>query len=168
MTHKASRVKHAVLVEIASQATPPSGTLDVVACVTHTPGGKIPGTDYPNGLGGKTQYGAAWFDGLKDTGPIGQWFDSQADAYELIRMLTGEEGELWQRKQARLERIAAIEAAEVEAEKAAREATKERARLVKKGVDLAEATGGGSSRRSRSSERPTGTTGRRSVVRRKS
>lgn len=153
---KAKRPTTEELREIALAAVPPSGTLDCVAYVEHTPGGTLPnGT--PNGLGGHTRFGAAWFDGLKTSEPIAL-FDNQKDAYRLIGMITGEEGELWRRKQARLERIAQIEAAEKAAEAEVKETSKALRSLARKGVDIAEATGGGSSRRSRSSEKPSAST----------
>lgn len=153
---KAKHPTDAELREIALAAVPPSGTLDCVAYVEHTPGGTLPnGT--PNGLGGHTRYGAAWFDGLKTSAPIAL-FDDQKDAYRLINLITGEEGELWARKQARRERIAQIEAAEAAAAAEAKEQAKALGKLARKGVDIAEATGGGSRRPSRSSERPSGST----------
>lgn len=153
---KAKHATDAELREIALAAVPPSGTMDCVAYVEHTPGGTLPnGT--PNGLGGHTRYGAAWFDGLKTSEPFAL-FDNQKDAFRLINLVTGEEGELWRRKEVRRARIAELDAAEAAAAAEAKETERSLRKLAKKGVDIAEATGGGSSRRSRSSEKPSAST----------
>src|SRR5574337_962148 len=145
---KAKHPTDAELREIALAAVPPSGTLDCVACVEHAPGGTLP-NGAPNGLGGHTRYGAAWFDGLKTSEPFAL-FDDQKDAYRLIRVVTGEEGELWRRKEAQRARIAELDAAEAAAAAEAKETERSLRKLAKKGVDLKEATGGGSRRPSRS------------------
>lgn len=144
--------------EMLTNVVLPSGVTDVCMVVEHTPGTKIPGTDYPSGLGGHTQYGPAFVvDGRITTAPVAL-FDTQVEARYAHALLAGEEGELWARKQARQARIAELEAAEAAAAEEARVTAKEMRRLAKKGVDLTEATGGGSSRRSRSSEKPSDST----------
>lgn len=144
--------------EMLANVVLPSGVTDVCMVVEHTPGTKIPGTDYPSGLGGHTQYGPAFVvDGRITTAPVAL-FDTQVEARYAHAFLAGEEGELWARKEARRARIAEIEAAEAAAAEEAKATAKEMKRLARKGVDLTEATGGGSSRRSRSSEKRSAST----------
>lgn len=170
MTTKVKRVKLEELRVIAAGVVVPPNATDVVMAVEHTPGGTLPnGT--PNGLGGKTRYGPAFFiGGLRPGEPIAL-FSTQAEARELLALIAGPEGELWQRKEARRRRIAELEeierANEAEAAEAAKEKAKTERRLRRAGVDIAEATGGGSSRRSTSSSRRTGTTGKPRAARRK-
>lgn len=147
---KIARVRPELLGSIAAEAVPPSGTLDVVVVVEHQQGSKIKGTDLWSGLGGVTQYGVAWFDGLKASKPIAL-FDHQKDAHALAALLTGEEGELWKIKQARKERIARIEAEEAAMETSSTPSGGSRVPKPKR-------RGAGSSRRSRSSEKPSGST----------
>lgn len=166
MTTKVKRVKLEELQAIAAGVVVPPGATDVVMVVDHTPGGMLPnGT--PNGLGGQTRYGPAFFiDGRKADEPIAL-FDTQAEARQLLKLIAGPEGELWQRKEARRQRITELEEIERANQAAAREEARVVRRLSRAGIDIAEATGGGSSRRSTSSARPTGTTGRPRAVRRK-
>lgn len=148
---------------MALEAVPPSGTLDVVARVEHTHGGKIAGTDLWSGIGGETRYGAAWFDGLKAT-PFGPDFENQRDAFKLINALAGEGSELWSRKEARRARIAEREAAAAAEEAEEMTLLKEAARAAKKSIHSLSVTerkrilGAGSSRPSRSSEKPSDST----------
>lgn len=138
--------------EIAATVVLPSGTTDLYMHVHHEPGGKIPGTDYPNGLGGKTTYGPApIIDGRERGAPF--FLGTMGEARYLFGRLDGEEGELWQRREARRRRIAELDAAEAAEAEAAKAEAKELRRLAKKGVDLQEALGrgAGSSRRERSS-----------------
>lgn len=143
--HELDEIIHAVVL--------PTGTTDLYMHVDHTPGGKIPGTDYPNGLGGVTRYGPApIIDGRLHGAPFA--LGTMQEARYMYAALEGPEGELWQRREARRSRIAEIEAAEAAAETEARATAKEHRRLARKGVDVKEAIGGGSSRRERSSSRP--------------
>lgn len=146
--------------EFVATHIPPSGTLDVVAIVVHTPGEKIVGTDYPSGKGGRTQYGAGWFDSLKTSAPIGGLLTDQKTAMKLIEALKGEGSELWERKERRRRIIAEREAAEAAAETEEKAALKEAARLAKKSVHTLSSrerkkilAGVGSSRPSDSSEK---------------
>lgn len=143
--------------EFALTAIPPAGTLDVVGHVTHHPGRKIAGTDYPAGDGGHTEYRAAWFDGLVSTpvtdGPV---FKHPREMSRFIDLLKGEGSELWERKAARRQRILDLEAAEAAAAASAKTDAATAKRLAAKGVNVQEATGGGSSRRSYSSAKRSG------------
>lgn len=144
--------------ELVANVVLPSGTTDLYMHVHVTPGGKIPGTDYPNGLGGKTEYGPAPFiDGRIHGAPF--FLGSLAEARYAFAKLDGEEGELWARREARRARIAELEAREKAAEAEAKAEAKEQAKTLrlakKRGVDLSEAVGAGSSRRERSSSKRT-------------
>lgn len=150
--------------EMLANVELPLGVTDVCMAVEHTPGSKIAGTDLWSGLGGHTRYGPAFvINGRETTAPVAL-FDTQLEARYAYALLAGEEGELWARKEARRARIAEIEAAEAAAAEEAKATAKELKRLAKKGVDLAEATGGGSSRRSRSSEKRSASSGARMRV----
>lgn len=151
-TPEATRVSAGEIARIAQEAVLPEGVTDVRMTTVVTPGDTLPnGT--PSGRGGRTQHGPAWvIRGREESEPV-HLFDSVTDALALYAGLVGEEGELWQRKQRRLEAIAAAEAAEAAVtagEKDARAALK---RLERQGVNTAEALGGGSSPRKRSSEK---------------
>lgn len=120
--------------EVLATVVPPANTVDVMAIIVSEPGGTLPnGT--PNGLGGRTRYGAAWFDGLKKGEPLGGLlFDDPKEAYSFISALAGPEGELWQRRERRRAIIAAEEAAEEEALNEEKQALKEAARIAKKSI----------------------------------
>lgn len=153
MTLKAPSAKRtAELDELVAGIVLPSGATDLYMHVDHTPGGTLPnGT--PNGLGGSTRYGPAPIIGGREHGaPF--FLGTMAEARYAFTQLDGPEGELWQRREAKRNRIAEIEAAERAAEDEAKATAKEHKRLARKGVDVKEATGGGSSRRERSSARP--------------
>lgn len=127
----------------------PEGITDIKMVTVHVPGGTLPnGT--PNGLGGVTKYGPAWvLHGRLTSEPVAL-FESQADAVELYSLI--EEGELWARKQKRLQAIAAVEAAEAEGLAISKANAKTVAR--------ANEGGDGLSRRLRSSGRPSASSGR--------
>ncbi len=149
--------------ELVAAVVLPSGTTDLYMHVDHVPGGKVPGTDYPGGLGGVTRYGPApLVEGRIHGAPFALL--TKDEARYVFNALDGPEGELWQRREARRARIAEIEAAEQAAAEAAKAEAKEQAKTLRRakraGVDLTEATGGGSSRRSTSSATRTAMTGR--------
>lgn len=162
MTSKAIPAKRAhELDEIVRAVILPDGTTDLYMHVDHTPGGKIPGTDYPNGLGGVTRYGPApVLHGREMGAPF--FLGTMAEARYTFAQLAGEEGELWQRRERRRLRILEIEAAETAAAEEAKLEAKAQAKTMRRakkaGVDLSEAVGGGSSRRERSSAKRSGST----------
>ncbi len=109
-----ARVPRDEIVQIAQDAILPSMTTDLCIVVESTPGEKLPDGSW-SGRGGHTQYGPAWItEGRIKSEPIAL-FDDMKDAFELFQMLVGEEGELWQRKQRRLDAIAMAAAAEAAA-----------------------------------------------------
>jgi len=140
----AKRVPHDELVELARGVVLPEECTDVVIVVDHEPGEKLPEGSW-SGKGGRTRFGPAFVVRGRETQAPFALFESQRDAFELHALVAGEEGELWQRKQRRRQRVIEMEAAEREAESEAKLAR-----------------GGGSPRPSRSSARPTGTTGKSS------
>jgi hypothetical protein len=141
---------------IAAAVVLPEGATDLCMVVAHEPGGKMPDGS-PSGIGGSTRFGPAWvIDGRAKSEPIAL-LDKQADARALLRLIAGEEGELWQRRVRRRERIAALDAAEAETERV----EKENAKTIRRSNE----SGDGSSPPTRSSAKPTGTTGKLSVGR---
>lgn len=153
-----TQVDPAKIAEVLATAIPPAGTVDVMAVIVHEPGGKLPDGS-PSGLGSRARYGAGWFDGLEKSEPIGELlFDTPREAYDFINSLAGPEGELWRRKEQRRAKIAELDAAEAAMEVDAIADHKEQKRLKKLGVDLKEATGGGSRRPLRSSAKPSAST----------
>lgn len=159
MTTKAIPAKRArELDEIAANVVLPSGTNDLYMHVNHEPGRKIAGTDYPAGDGGKTTYGPAPFiDGRIHGAPF--FLGTMDEARYVFAKLSGEEGELWHRREARRARIAELEELEKKAAAEAKAEAKEQAKTLRRakrnGVDMSEAVGAGSSRRERSSSRRT-------------
>jgi len=148
---EATRVSHEELVRVAQEAILPGDVTDVIMVARHDHGEKLPNGDW-SGLGGHTTFGPAWvLGGRLQSEPIAL-FDSQKDARELYQMLVGDEGELWQRKQRRLDAIAAAEALAAEATAIAKENAKTVARSNEDGP--------GSSRPSRSREKPTASSGK--------
>ncbi len=139
-TTETRRVPHDEIVTIAEGVVLPPGVTGLCMAVLHTTGGVLPnGT--PNGLDGHTQYGPAWIiDWLNPTEPIAL-FDHQHDARELLMMLDGEEGELWQRKQRRLAAIAATEAAEASAEAEAKIARASSQKTVRRAIKRGDGDG---------------------------
>lgn len=140
--------------ELMASVVLPDGITDLRMHVDHTPGGKIPGTDYPNGLGGVTRYGPAPLIRGREFGePF--FLGTMAEGRYAFDRLNGPEGELWHRREQRRRRIAEMEAAEAASEAAAKAEAKDQAKTLRRarkaGVDISEATGGGSSRRERSS-----------------
>lgn len=158
MTTKAiSARRRTELDELVSAVVLPDGVTDFYMAVEHTPGGKIPGTDYPNGVGGSTQYGPApVIHGREKGKPF--FLGTMAEARYAYTALAGEGGELWERRERRRARIREIEEAEATAQAEAKAEAKEHRRLERKGVDVREALGGGSSRRERSSARHSAST----------
>ena len=125
---EATRVSAAEIAKDAQEAVLPSGVTDVRLAAFHTVGERLPSGDF-SGLGGKTLYGPVWMiDGGITIGEPIALYEHQRDASALYEALVGPEGELWQRKQRRLEAIAAAEAAEA----AAAEIAKENAKTVRR------------------------------------
>lgn len=77
----------AELERIVRGAVWPAGSIDVVALVDVMPGGRLPNGS-PSGIGVVTRFGAAFFDGLRQSPPIAM-FDRQTDAHNLIRIMKG-------------------------------------------------------------------------------
>lgn len=150
-TPEATRVSRDEIALIAEGAVLPEGVTDIRMTAVHTHGEKLPNGDW-RGIGGRTQFGPVWVIGGRLDSPPIHLFDHMKDALELHRMLRGEEGELWQRKQRRLDAIAAAEAAEEAASAISRENAKTVAR--------AERRGDGSHPPSSSSEKRTASSGR--------
>lgn len=168
--------------DLATSVIPPNGTNDVTVVVVHESGTRMESGDW-SGLGGRTRYGAGWFDTLRASEPIeGVLLDTPKEASAWVDALKGEGSELWDRKERRRARLAEIEEAEEAArresqdtERALRNAEKEAIRQEKLAVKREaerkrrpireKERGAGSSRPSRSSERPSASTGTRSSER---
>jgi hypothetical protein len=152
LAQQAKRVKPAEIAATAASVVLPDGVTDLCMVVDVTKGESFPdGT--PKGIGVETRYGPAWvIDGRGKSAPIAL-YASPYDARDLYDLIAGPEGELWQRRERRRQRIAELEAAEAAAAEEAKSEAKTLKRLARRGVDVAEATGGGSSRRERSSSK---------------
>ncbi len=111
-----ARVTRDEIVQIAQDAILPGMVTDLCIVVEATPGEKLPDGSW-SGRGGHTQYGPAWITEGRHKGEPIALFDDIRDAFELFEMLVGEEGELWQRKQRRLDAIAIAAAEEAAVEK---------------------------------------------------
>jgi len=98
--------------ETAAQAELPPGAWDLCMVVVSEPGELIAGTDYYSGVGGRTRYGPAWVIGGRAKSEPVALYDTRAEAKELYELLAGQEGKLWAKKEARLRRIAELEAEE--------------------------------------------------------
>jgi hypothetical protein len=151
------KAKDAARVEatILEAAAIPNACTDVCMVVEHTPGALIPGTPYSSGTGGKTQFGPAWVTRGRETSAPIALFDTLLEARHALDMLAGPDSELWLRKEARRRRIAEMEAAEAAAAVEAAAEAKETKKATR---------GAGSSRRPRSSEKPSAKTGMRMRV----
>ena len=159
MTTKAPTTKRmAELDEIASAVALPDGVTDIAMAVDHIHGSKIAGTELWSGLGGETRYGPQFIINGRERPHPPLFLGTMAEARYLFTRLAGEEGELWQRREHRRLRIIEIEAAEAAALAEAKVTAKEEKRLTRKGVNVKEATGGGSSRREPSSAKRSGST----------
>jgi hypothetical protein len=101
----------AAIEEVALAAELPDGVTDVILTCVDTQGEKLPTGD-PAGKGGTAQFGPAWvIHGREQSAPIALYGSHEEAAY-LYELLTGPEGELWQRKERRRTLIAEAEARE--------------------------------------------------------
>jgi hypothetical protein len=130
---------------VAATVVIPDGATDLKVISVSEPGERLPDGSWA-GRGGTTRFGPAWMiNGGLETSPPIETYESVRDAMALHALVAGPEGELWQRRERRRERLAQIIADEEAA------AAEEKA--------AARAAGGGSPRRSRSSATHTASNG---------